>query len=645
MCGVAGFMASGFSEENSNRILSKMGAKIIHRGPDAGGVWFNANDGVGFSHRRLSIVDLSIAGAQPMFSYDKRYIIAFNGEIYNHIGIRKQLERTETSPVWKGHSDTETLLAGIDAWGLEATLQQCIGMFAIALWDNQTKTLSLVRDRMGEKPMYYGWQNSSFLFGSELKALKAHPEFRGEIDRDALCLYMRYSYVPAPSSIYVGIKKLTPGCILTVSQQHPEPIIKPYWSLKDVVSTGKSHPFEGTPENAVKELDSLLSDAVSKQLMSDVPLGAFLSGGIDSSTIVALMQAQTSQPIQTFSIGFEESLFNEAEHAKAVAKHIGTDHTELYVTAADSMAVIPLLPELYDEPFADPSQIPTYLVSKLSRKHVTVSLSGDAGDELFAGYNRYSFTSNVWNKLSVIPNPIREQIANAIQLVSPNGWNKMAGTFDKVIPQFSRWNNIGDKLHKGARIMSSNSVSDLYSGIVSHWDEPENIVIKGKEPRNTEENIAGLNDIERMMALDILTYLPDDILCKVDRAAMGVSLETRVPFLDHRIVEYAWRLPLKYKLRDGQTKWVLRQVLDKYVPKELIDRPKMGFGVPIDSWLRGPLREWAEDLLNETKLVEEGYFNPGPIRKKWNEHLSGERNWQYQIWTILMFQAWLRSAK
>lgn len=643
MCGIAGFIGSGLSYEGGSSILHKMGNQILHRGPDAGGVWFNTEDGIGFSHRRLSIVDLSSAGAQPMISKDGRFTIVFNGEIYNHGDIRKKLEQTGIA-TWKGHSDTETLLAGIEAWGLETTLQQCIGMFAVAVWDSKTKSLSLARDRMGEKPLYYGWQKESFLFGSELKAIKVHPDFGNEIDRDALCLYMRYSYVPAPYSIYRGISKLTPGCILTLSSQNPEPVIKSFWSLKDIVVAGKSKPFGGSAPDAVEELEILLSDAVSKQLMSDVPLGAFLSGGIDSSTIVALMQAQSSQPVKTFSIGFEEALFNEAEHAKAVANHIGTDHTELYATAADSMAVIPLLPEFYDEPFADPSQIPTYLVAKLAKKHVTVSLSGDAGDELFAGYNRYSFTSNTWNKLSVIPKVLRVQIAHAIQSLSPNEWNNMAGIIGKAIPEIKRWQNIGDKLHKGARVMSSKSASDLYLGMVSHWDEPENIVINGKEPRGTELNISSLNDIERMMALDSLTYLPDDILCKVDRAAMGVSLETRVPFLDHRVVEYAWHLPLEYKLRDGQAKWVLKQVLYKYVPQELIDRPKMGFGVPIDSWLRGPLRGWAEDLLAESRLREEGYFNPIVVRQKWKEHLSGQRNWQYQIWNVLMFQAWLENS-
>jgi asparagine synthase (glutamine-hydrolysing) len=643
MCGIAGFIGPKLSKESGNNILQKMGQQIVHRGPDAGGIWFNEEESIGFSHRRLSIVDLTIAGAQPMISNGGRYTIVFNGEIYNHNDIRQKLLQTGV-PSWKGHSDTETLLAGIEAWGLEATLQECIGMFAIALWDNETKNLSLARDRMGEKPLYYGWKKKSFLFASELKAIKQHPDFDLEIDRDALCLFMRYSYIPAPFSIYKGISKLTPGCILTLSANNPEPVIKPFWSLKEIVVSSKLNPFRGSSQDAVIGLEKLLLDSVSKQLMSDVPLGAFLSGGIDSSTIVALMQAQSSQPIKTFSIGFEEALFNEAEHAKAVASHLGTDHTELYVTAADSLAVIPQLPELYDEPFADPSQIPTYLVAKLAKKHVTVSLSGDAGDELFAGYNRYSFTSNSWKKLSVIPNPIRVQIANALQSLSPNDWNNVAGVIGKILPKINSWKNIGDKLQKGARVMSSKSVSELYLGMVSHWDEPENIVINGKEPQRTEVKISGLNDIETMMAEDILSYLPDDILCKVDRAAMGVSLETRVPFLDHRVIEYAWSLPYEYKLRNGHAKWVLKQVLYKYVPPELIDRPKMGFGVPIDSWLRGPLREWAEELLEESRLREEGFFNPIVVRQKWREHLSGQRNWQYQIWNVLMFQAWLENS-
>jgi len=618
---------------------------IIHRGPDDSGIWYDDNHGIGLAHRRLAIVDLSPAGRQPMHSNSERYVIAFNGEIYNHYKLRAELEKANIAPHWRGHSDTETLLAAFEAWGIEATLQRCIGMFAIALWDKKTQTLTLARDRLGEKPLYYGWQDDTFLFGSELKALKAHPDFNAEINRDALCLYMRHHYIPAPYSIYQGIHKLLPGTWLQVSRAQREPHIKTYWSGVDVSRQGKTNPFTGSPEEAVNALENLLKDAIGQQMMADVPLGAFLSGGIDSSTVVALMQAQSTQPIKTFSIGFHEELYNEAAHAKTVAQHLGTDHTELYVTPEECMQVIPRLPTLYDEPFADSSQIPTFLVSQLARQHVTVSLSGDAGDELFAGYNRYQLTANTWAKLSRIPRPIRQWAAKAITSVSPASWNRIASTLKSVIPAFGQWANMGDKLHKGAGVMASHSAADLYLGMVSGWQHPTDVIIGGTEPptflTGHLPDLSHLNTIERMMVLDLLTYLPDDILCKVDRAAMGVSLESRVPFLDHRVVEFAWSVPLEYKLRDNQTKWVLRQVLYRHVPKELIERPKMGFGVPIDSWLRGPLRDWAENLLSESRLRQDGYFNPAPIRQKWKEHLSGQRDWQYHLWDVLMFQSWL----
>ncbi len=647
MCGLFGLISTEFDSKST--YLNAIIKLLVHRGPNDSGVWSDSDSGIYLSHRRLAIVDLSPAGHQPMRSTSERYVIAFNGEIYNHHKLRAELEKANLAPHWRGHSDTETLLAAFEAWGIEATLQRCIGMFAIALWDKETQTLTLARDRLGEKPLYYGWQGDTFLFGSELKALKAHPAFQAEINRDALCLYMRHSYIPAPYSIYQGIHKLLPGTWLQVSRAQREPNIKTYWSGVDVSRQGKTNPFTGSPEEAVDALENLLKDAIGQQMMADVPLGAFLSGGIDSSTVVALMQTQSSQPIKTFSIGFHEELYNEAAHAKTVAQHIGTDHTELYVTPDECMQVIPRLPTLYDEPFADSSQIPTFLVSQLARQHVTVSLSGDAGDELFAGYNRYQLTADTWAKLSRIPRPIRQWAAKAITSVSPASWNRVASALKSVIPAFGQWANTGDKLHKGAGVMASHSAADLYLGMVSGWQHPTDVIIGGTEPATFLTghlpDLSHLNTVERMMVLDLLTYLPDDILCKVDRAAMGVSLESRVPFLDHRVVEFAWSVPLEYKLRANQTKWVLRQVLYRHVPKELIERPKMGFGVPIDSWLRGPLRDWAENLLSEARLRQDGYFNPAPIRQKWQEHLSGQRNWQYHLWDVLMFNQWLDVQK
>ena len=642
MCGLLGFL--GGVADAGEPLLRRMADTLYHRGPNDSGVWCDSEQRIGLGHRRLSIVDLSPAGHQPMLSASGRFVMVFNGEIYNHLNLRKELEQAGVFE-FRGHSDTETLLAGIEAWGLTATLEKSIGMFVIALWDRQSRTLTLARDRIGEKPLYYGWQGDTFLFGSELKALKAHSAFHADINRGALCLYMRHGYVPAPYSIYQGIEKLMPGCLLTVSLRQRVPDIISYWSGANIAVQGVAHPFVGSADDAVNALETLLTDAIGQQMMADVPLGAFLSGGVDSSVVVALMQAQSGRPVKTFSIGFHDDLYDEAKYAKAVAQHLGTDHTELYVTHEDGLAVIPRLPSLYDEPFADSSQIPTFLVSQLARQQVTVSLSGDAGDELFCGYNRYQLTANTWSKLSRIPRPVRQLTANGITGISPAGWNRIAAALQGIVPAFSRFANVGEKLHKGAGVMSSRTAAELYLGLVSGWQDPARVVIGGVEPATlltgNRPELEGLNTIERMMALDLLTYLPDDILCKVDRAAMGVSLESRVPFLDHRVVEFAWRLPLEYKLRDGQTKWALRQVLYRHVPKALIERPKMGFGVPIDSWLRGPLRDWAEDLLDESRLRQEGYFNPAPIRQKWAEHLSGQRNWQHHLWDVLMFQAWL----
>ncbi|MQY52755.1 asparagine synthase (glutamine-hydrolyzing) [Rhodocyclus gracilis] len=644
MCGFVGFLSSQSFDRLS--IVRRMSDSIETRGPDDSGYWADAEQGVALGHRRLSILDLSPEGHQPMHSPSGRYVVAFNGEIYNHLDLRRDLEVTRGF-AWRGHSDTETLLAGFDVWGVRRTVERTIGMFAFAVWDKISRTLTLARDRLGEKPLYYGWQgsgsNRAFLFGSELKALKAHPSFSARIDRGALCLLLRYNAIPAPYSIYEGIGKLDPGSMLSLSLDQLEPQIIQYWSLEKVARAGVAKRFSGSAEAAVDQLDELLKDVVRQQMVADVPLGAFLSGGIDSSAVVALMQVQSSLPVKTFTIGFDDAGYNEALHAKAVAKHLGTDHTELYVQPNQARDVIPRLPTLYCEPFSDSSQIPTFLVSQLARQHVTVSLSGDGGDELFSGYNRYQMTDRLWRRLERIPKEVRSLLARGITSVSPGRWDWLA----RFIPGASGYPMFGDKLHKGAGVLASGSVDELYLGLISHRIRPDSWVVGGHEPLTKSMGIQpaleGLSPVERMMALDATSYLPDDILTKLDRATMGVSLESRVPFLDHRVVEFAWTLPLDYKLRDGETKWPLRQVLYRYVPKELIERPKMGFGIPLDDWLRGPLREWAEDLLDEARLRREGYFRPAPIRENWSEHLSGRRNRAHNLWDVLMFQAWLEA--
>lgn len=652
MCGLVGFFGGNWGSGDSGGALAgRMADRIRHRGPDGSGVWTDAASRVALGHRRLAILDLSPAGAQPMHSASGRYVIAFNGEIYNHLEIRREIEAAGPAVEWRGHSDTETLLAAIELWGLSETLVRSVGMFALAVYDRRDRVLMLARDRVGEKPLYYGWQgegrDSVFLFGSELKALSIHPSFRGEVSRQALSLYMRHGYVPAPHTIYRNMHKLMPGCMLTLADGAVEPQVTAYWSARATAEEGVARPLDLGPEEAVSALEKHLTRAVGQQMIADVPLGAFLSGGVDSSTVVALMQAQSSQPVKTFSIGFHEEAYNEARHAKAVAEHLGTDHTELYVAPEQAQAVIPSLPTMYDEPFADSSQVPTFLVSQLARRHVTVSLSGDAGDELFAGYERYRVTSRFWSRLSKVPRPVRAATARGLTSISPRSWNKVAAAVDPVLPEALRMTLPGDKIHKGAGVLASDSVAELYHGLASSWRDPAALVLGGEEPptvltRDMQE-MSTLSDIEKMMAVDLLTYLPDDILVKVDRAAMSVSLETRVPLLDHRVIEFAWRLPMEYKLRDGETKWALRQVLYRHVPRALIDRPKMGFGIPLGEWLRGPLREWAEALLDERRLEEEGFFRPAPIRAMWAAHLQGDVNEQYRLWIVLMFQAWLEA--
>ncbi|MDX2477665.1 MAG: asparagine synthase (glutamine-hydrolyzing) [Gammaproteobacteria bacterium] len=665
MCGIVGFLPiADLSSEALSNVTGAMADSLSHRGPDSSGEWVSTDPCVALGHRRLSVLELSHAGDQPMRSVCGRYVVCFNGEIYNHLNLRDQLAaNTSQSGSWRGHSDTETLLACFEAWGVEESLKRLVGMFAIAVWDWQEKRLLLARDRLGEKPLYYGWCEGGFFFGSELKALRQFPGFSNAISRDALTLYFRYSYVPAPYSIYEDIYKLEPGCMMTISLSAtstcPESVphapgsgdgwaIKKYWDLHDKVTTGQASAIHDE-KVGLSALESTLKESIQLQSIADVPLGAFLSGGVDSSLIVALMQSLASQPVKTFTIGFDEDGYNEANYAKAVAKHLRTEHTELYVSATQAMDVIPQLPELYDEPFADSSQIPTFLVAQMARDHVTVALSGDAGDELFGGYNRYFWGPKIWEKASLLPSGLRRKLGAL--LISSSGSAEASQSVIKLfLPDKLRNALLGEKLQKlGRRLENVENIDEFYHSLVSEWSAPEEIVLDGKEPLNilnARFECSELHEAEdRMMYKDAMTYLPDDILCKVDRAAMAVSLETRVPFLDHRVAELAWRLPLEMKIRNGQGKWALRQILNKYVPKELIERPKQGFGIPLGQWLRGPLREWAENLLDSDRLTREGYLRSEPIRQKWVEHLSGKRNWEHSLWSVLMFQSWLEKQQ
>jgi asparagine synthase (glutamine-hydrolysing) len=638
MCGIAGFVGAAPKTAGGNvdDIAEAMAASLQHRGPDDQGIWIDPAAGAALVHRRLSIIDLSPAGHQPMVSADERFVITYNGETYSYQPIAAEF--AARGHKFRGHSDTEVILESFAANGIEATLKQMIGMFAIALWDRRERTLTLIRDRLGIKPLYWAKFGMLFLFGSELKALRAYPGWTPRIDQNAVAAFMRHNYIPAPHTIYEGVHKLEPGTILTLPWQG-EPQIFRYWDARTVARDGTHRPLDGSDPELIEQLETLLTDAVGRRMIADVPLGAFLSGGIDSSTVVALMQAARSGKVKTFSIGFDIPGYNEAHHAAAVAHHLGTEHTELTVTPREALDVIPRLPEWYDEPFADSSQIPTYLVSAMTRKHVTVALSGDGGDELFAGYNRYQLTQQFWQTLSLMPQALRKGAAATLTAVRPDRWTSLLS----VLPSRVRPPQIGDKLHKVATVLEQGSAGAVYRRLVSHW-EPSEIMPQAREPESLlddEKLQAEFPDLlARMQFLDLVTYLPDDILTKVDRASMAVALEARVPLIDHRVVEFCWRLPREAKVRGDTSKWILRQILYRHVPPELVERPKMGFGIPLGEWLRGPLRDWAETLLNEKRLRDAGLLDAAMVRRYWQEHIDGRRNWQYLLWDVLMLEAW-----
>ncbi len=651
MCGIAGVVGQRADEGT----LRAMADALRHRGPDDQGFWIEEQSRVGLAHRRLAIVDLSACGHQPMHSADGRWVLSYNGEIYNHAELRRRLEAQGQAPEggWRGRSDTETLLQAIACWGLEAALAEAVGMFAFALWDRRERRLHLVRDRFGEKPLYYGWAGRDLVFASELKALRAHPDFRGEIDRVALGHFAARTYIPAPRSIYPGIFKLLPGCILTIDPAVAMPLSAPpevggayrgvslrrYWSYREVVERGGRDPI-GDEREAMEAAEAALSAAVAGQSMADVPVGAFLSGGIDSSTVVALYQRQASSPARTFSIGFEEEGYNEADHARAVAQHLGTVHHEHVVTVREAQDVIPLLPSMYDEPFADSSQIPTFLVSRFARGEVTVALTGDGGDELFAGYNRHVMAPALWEKLSRVPTPLRTVAGRALGRVSSRFWSEALRMLPGHQPPHA-----GARLQKGLRVAAeARSAGDVFASFLDEWSTERSPVIGG-EGAPVPDLAVDAGEVERMCFADAVGYLPDDILCKVDRASMAVSLETRVPFLDHRVAEVAARVPASMKVRDGRGKHILREILYRHVPRELIDRPKSGFAVPVGQWIKGPLRDWAEDLLDASRLSEEGHFDAAAIRRRWTQHLSGQSESTPALWAVLMFQAWLREQR
>ena len=646
MCGIAGFIDCSGDIAFPRESLRDMGSAIAHRGPDGSGEWFDPQARVGLAHRRLAIVDLSKEGAQPMESACGRWVAAFNGEIYNYRSLRRELEEAGVAD-WRGQSDTEVLLASIARWGLLESLKRFNGMFALALWDRRDRCLTLARDRFGEKPLYYGWIGPVLAFASELKALRTLPSWNPEIDRDSVGQLMRFSYIAAPDSIFRGVRKLPPGSLASfpanASAGHlPRPDL--YWQPLDVIACSRGAELTDGPESIVDVVASELDRAVALRMNSDVPLGAFLSGGIDSSVVVAAMQAQSRRPVRTFSIGFRESGFDESTHAKRIAGHIGTDHTEFIVGAGDALDVIPALPTLYDEPFADSSQIPTYLVSRLARSHVTVALSGDGGDELFGGYNRHYWAPRIWRVLRLAPAPLRKALANVIRAVPTSGWDSLFDRAARYLPS-ARHRLAGYKLHKLAGVMMAGTPAQFYQQLAGFW-LPSDEVVPGASGGSAfllrdSEWPKDLPYRDLMMAIDALTYLPDDILVKVDRATMAVSLEGRAPFLDPDLFALCWRIPPRLKIRDGVGKWILRQVLYRRVPQSLIDRPKMGFGLPIGDWLTGPLREWAESLLADDAIRKSGLLNPVPIRAAWASQLSGNKGFEYHLWNVLTFQSWL----
>lgn len=651
MCGIAGIVSPSQIDSES---INKMCNVIKHRGPDDSGIWVDEKSHfLAFGHRRLSILDLSSHGHQPMISPSGRFVMAFNGEIYNFSYLKKQVEETSGFTAWNGYSDTEFLLASFEKFGIKNTLKKVHGMFAISVFDRDTEKLYLTRDRMGEKPLYYGKIDNTFYFCSELKSIKEVLKNQLKIFKDALSLYIRHGYIPSPWSIYENIYKLQPGHILeldctNISEQtiNPHEAV-PYWDIYEEASKRESNLFSGTDKNAVDKLETLLTQSVSKKMITDVPLGSFLSGGYDSSLITALMQKQSTGPVRSFSIGFDIPGYNEALHAKAVAKHLGTSHTELYIQSQDALDVIPKLPTMYCEPFADSSQIPTYLVSKMTREYVTVALSGDGGDELFCGYSRYFWAINIWKKIHRYPPAIRQIFVKIVTQIPPKKWNNTLKFLIKFLPYKFQYPLPGDKLHKLAGILGSLDVEDVYYRLTSAIQDPSELLKHSTEALSAltdpKRKAPLSNSIDKMMFTDMVSYLPDDILCKVDRAGMAVSLETRIPFLDHSVVEFALGLPQNFKIRNGNGKWIVKELTHRHIPKTLMERPKMGFGVPIDSWLRGPLKEWAAQLLSKKKLDDQGYFNTNRVIKMWNEHISAERNWSHQLWIILMFQEWLET--
>jgi asparagine synthase (glutamine-hydrolysing) len=651
MCGIAGIISASGLDRG---MVKRMTRAVAHRGPDDCGLWVDSEAGIGLGHRRLAIVDLTPAGHQPMHSADGRFVLTFNGEIYNHPELRAELEGKGAVPDggWRGHSDTEVLLQGIVTWGLADTLRRCAGMYAFGLWNRRERTLSLVRDRFGEKPLYYGWVGRDLLFGSELKALRAHPRFDAAISRRALGLLTARTYIPAPLSIYEGVFKLPPACILTIDaaaaatplREPPEEgraggvTLERYWSYRDVVRGGLEQPIADEAE-ALDELERTLATTIQGQSMADVPVGAFLSGGIDSSTICALYQKYSSVPVRTFSIGFEEAGFNEAEDAKRVAAHLGTVHDERYVTVSEAREVIPLLPAMYDEPFADSSQIPTHLVSRFAREQVTVALTGDGGDELFAGYNRHFWAPRLWQQLQRVPQPLRALTGSPLSRLPSRLWSDVA----RLVPG-QHQPHIGGKVQKALRVAASaGSFDEVYCSFLDEWSHERSPVIGGdgaQDPFDLDVG-QGAPDAVRMMYCDAVSYLPDDILAKVDRASMAVALETRVPFLDHRVAELAARIPLNLKIRDGRGKHIVRKLLYGLVPRELLERPKAGFGVPVGEWIKRSLRPWAEDLLDADLIRSQGWFDADLVQARWRQHISGQRDSTPALWAILMFQSWL----